>query len=203
MKPRTVEQQKEICRTEWFENHVATEILKCDKIIIINWQNPESWNYGCRFLIHARWLTVVGDIGEAIYEWGQTLTLPFLHRIDFGYFHSKCQASETGRDFRMWDADAANARAQEWLTERTSTDDPHEFKARGHISNISTHTPRDEFEQIVRDAYNDGLDPGECSSLIEGGLVPNCRCIGHFVGLQMAIDQLNNQTVKNTVDKNT
>jgi hypothetical protein len=52
-------------------------------------------------------LTVLGDIGEAVYEWGQDISLEFLASLDFGYFHGKCQASESGRDFDIWDVDKA------------------------------------------------------------------------------------------------
>jgi hypothetical protein len=194
-----IERQKKICREEWFKEHRATFV--CDNpveepvkfITVINWQNPASWNYGCRFIIHRRWLCVVGDIGEAVYEWGQDLTLEFLAQIDFGYFHSKCQASEKGRSYEMFDPEVAEKNRLERVKELTETPDEdkgEDDKKELEILSDSSRIAFEEYSEIARDYYHETGDVEGASSISTMGTVPDARCIGHFIGLKMAIEQL-------------
>mgnify|MGYP006921383536 FL=1 len=100
-----IEDQMKECRERWFKDHAAKiiGIEECPEgcTTVISWQNPQSWNYGCRFIIHRRWLSIVGDIGEAVFEWSQDLTLDFLAGIDLHYFLGKCQASPEGNKFEQ------------------------------------------------------------------------------------------------------
>lgn len=188
MKHIGTEEQEAICRTQWFKDHKANVIVD-DKhplhgdTIVIGWQNPESWNYGCRFIIHRRWLTVIGDIGEAIYEWSQSLTLEFLAGLDFGYFHGKCQSSETGRNFVMWNGDLCVPALKDFLK-----DDEREDKAELlEEAELYTSDEKEWVDFIYRGGHELRDDD---YSLADAGEVPHARAIGHFVGLQMAIEQL-------------
>lgn len=204
-----VEEQKRICQAEWFKDHVATWIDKLPTGLIgcgatvISWQNPKSWNYGCRFIIHRQWLIVVGDIGEAVYQWGGNITLEFLAQIDFGYFLGKCQASEKGRDFSMWDSGVAEQKRSARIAEIKTPSQPleegeEEYPESPEADELEAleeleGQPEDEFKakaQEYYDATGDAEGAGDLSSM---GKVPNCRAIGHFVGLQMAIKQLLNR----------
>lgn len=182
-KPNMRRDQEKICREEWFKDHKA-EMLAGPPATVIAWQNPKSWNYGCRFIIHAQWLAVVGDIGEAVYQWGQTIDLPFLAQLDLQYFHGKCQSSETGRRFQTWCSVTAyrnGIEAIDWLTE----DKKQRFQG------WDEQTPHDEFDHMLRAAYSDsGIDADTASTLSGCGYIIHPRCIGHWVGLQMAIKQL-------------
>jgi hypothetical protein len=199
-KQEYITQQAIVCRHEWFKEHQAVFIARPphgtsgNDVIIINWQNPKSWNYGCRFIIHRRWLIVVGDIGEATYEWSQDLTLEFLASLDFGYFHSKCVASEAGRKFEQWDGKVAYNNRQHRLAELKAT--PKEDASEGDKSEIESleelgDSSKDEYERVARDYYDEIGDAEGAGAISIMGIVPNSRCIGHFVGLQMAIAQLN------------
>lgn len=189
------EQQERDIRERWFKDHKASVLTQGEVATIINWANPESWNFGCRYIIHRRWLTVVGDIGEAVYEWSQDLTLPFLAGLDFGYFHGKCQASETGRNYTQWDSVPAYESVRRFLAEQDAEDHPGENDDwREHLRNLTAQSAKDEFEHAIHKAYSEGLDP-ECASMfLDAGTVPNIRALGHFIGLQMALEQLNKKT---------
>lgn len=188
-----IESQKTICRDEWFKTHKVNHIKAAD-CELINWQNPKSWNYGCRFIIHRRWLCVVGDIGEATFEWGNDITLEFLAQIDFGYFLSKCRASPEGRDFEQWDTEVLELYRMERLAElkqRTGTDDEaHEDSAELEVLENNSKCSKDEWDSAVRDYYDETGDAEGASSLASFGDVPSVHAIGMFVGLQMAIAQL-------------
>lgn len=176
--------QEKICREEWFKDHEAKLILGPPKgdvlVTIIEWQNPKSWNYGCRFIIYRQWLCVVGDMGEAVYQWGQDVDLKFLATLNFDYFMGKCRASPSGRRFRQWDHQLLKERIEEWRKRNRDI----ELEADSAFSYA-------DFQFILHDAINEGeVELEEASELSEMGYIPNVMCIGHFVGLQMAIKQL-------------
>lgn len=179
-----LETQTKRYREEWFKNHTVNIITAADATLI-KWENPKSWNYGCRYLLHRRWLCVVGDIGEATYEWGQNITIGFLAGCDFDYFHGKCRASEVGRRFVQWDERKAAEAVASFLSE-----DVDGLDIRNALESIDHNTPKDEFEDALRRAYHHGLDTEILSGFIHAGEEPSCRAIGHWVGIKMAHEQL-------------
>lgn len=190
------EKQNIICRDEWFKDHKANLVSPSVEITVINWANPKSWNYGCRFIIHRRWLCVIGDIGEATFEWSQDITIEFLASLDFGYFLSKCRASPHGKDFEQWDGDVAWKQASDYIKELKET--PEDDKSSDHdklieaLDSLQTDgsSAREDYENAAREIY-DATGDAELASMVSGwGNVPSCHAIGMFVGLQMAIAQL-------------
>lgn len=202
-KATNLEEQIAECQQNWFPGHKAKVVTQNSEVTIIHWANPASWNYGCHFIIHKRWLIVVGDIGEAAYEWSSDLTLEFLGGLDFGYFKSKCRSSEVGRDFNDWNEYVAKKNLEDRIKEindtpeddRSDTDDQ-EFEALESllVQGFDKHA----FREAAQELYNDTGDSELAGSVDVMGVVPHPRCIGHFVGLQMAIKQLANpeQTIK-------
>lgn len=193
-KSQYVEDQSKQCREHWFKDHVATTIVpvgveETSSIQIINWQNPKSWNYGCRFIIHRRWLTVVGDIGEAVFEWGEDLTLEFLAALEFSYFLGKCRASDSGRKFEQWDATAA-------YTDIVTTQAIYKVNGIDELEGIGPSSCRDDYDTAARACYDRTGDAEAASSIASAGLVPSVHAIGMFVGLQMAIKQLKSENPK-------
>lgn len=185
-KQQYIESQMKDCRERWFKNHKATEIIQHDKAaisVLIGWQNPGTWSYGCRFIIHRRWLCVVGDIGEATFEWGQDLTLDYLGSIDFGYFLSKCRASSNGRTFEDWNSNVAysNILSTQAIMLQMGSDD---------LESIDRNSCRDDYDRAARACYDKTGDAEIASSISSCGIVPSVHAIGMFVGLQMAIAQL-------------
>jgi hypothetical protein len=196
-KQNYIDAQKRDCREHWFKDHKATRISVvngADFPQIIDWSKPGTWTYGCRFIIYRRWLCVVGDIGEATFEWSEDLTLDFLAQIDFGYFLSKCRASPSGKDFDQWDIDVLELYRVERLAElkqRAGTDDEaEEDKDELDVLENNSRCVKDWWESAVRDYYDATGDAEGASSLMDYGKVPSVHAIGIFVGLQMAIAQL-------------
>ncbi len=195
LKRTETERMMQECRTNWFKDHVAKIITQNEHVTVINWRNPSSWNYGCRILIHAGWVTVVGDIGEAVYQWGQTVDFPFLSKIAFDYFKGKCQSSEGGKKFESWDGRIATELVKEWIKDQEGLDEhdrPSDYeKIVPILQGIYKEMPEDEYDQAMREIYDETGD-SEWASIFSGfGVVPNVRCVGHFVAMQMAIAQLN------------
>jgi hypothetical protein len=199
-----INQQKKECAERWFKDHRSTflspepftiplagAVNDGQNAIAILWRNPESWNYGCHFIIHRNFLCVTGDIGEAVYGWGERLQLPFLAGINFGYFLEKCCASENGRDFKVWDSDIAWQNKEAYRTDEESlADDYRKCSSVGDLLRFDKNRPKEDWDGVIREIYDETGD-GEFASIChEWGMVPNVGCIGHFVGLQMAIKQL-------------
>lgn len=189
-----IERQKRECQERWFKDHKANKVDAAD-CILINWANPQSWNYGCRFIIHRRWLCVVGDIGEAVYEWGNDITLDFLAGLDFGYFHGKCQASPEGRKFEDWDSQVANTTRLERLKELLDQQEQgcHEYIELSLLDNLAG---KEEYAEAAKEVYDRSGDAETASDISDMGIVPSVHAIGMFVGLQMAIKQLTHPEVK-------
>lgn len=195
-KSQYVEDQMQQCREHWFKDHVATTIVpvgveETSSIQIIQWQNPKSWNYGCRFIIHRRWLCVVGDIGEAVFEWSEDLTLGFLGGLNFDYFMSKCQASPEGRSYESFDTDVAEQYRKMRIKELEEESDKGDDSAKElELLKENSRLCKDEWRAIAQDYYDDTGDAEGASSISGMGVVPSVHAIGMFVGLQMAINQL-------------
>lgn len=193
-KSNNIDEQIAECKENWFVDHKAKVVTATPEVTIIHWANPASWNYGCHFLIHKRWLIVVGDIGEATYEWSSDLTLQFLSGIDFGYFKSKCQSSEVGRNFIDWNEYVAGKNCEEAINaiittkeEDRSEDDLLKLEI---LKEMSPGHVKQDYKEAAQEYYNKAGDGAGASEISEMGQVAHPRCIGHFTGLQMAIKQL-------------
>lgn len=200
-KAEYVEQQMKDCREIWFKNHKAVFITNDHEqvggAVVIAWQQPESWNYGCRFIIHRRWLCVVGDIGEATFEWSSDITLNFLAGIDLHYFLGKCRASDSGRDFAQWDAKVADAYRDMRIKELKET--PDEDKSEDDAKELeilegNEDCSENEWKKSAQEYYDETGDAEGAGSMSDFGKVPSVHAIGMFIGLQMAIAQLKEQT---------
>ena len=192
-----VERVSKEWREQHFKEHVASQIKDIlHPVVIINWQKDGTWIYGCRFIIHRRWLCVVGDIGEATYEWSQDLTLEFLAGLDFGYFAGKCRASEHGSKYESWDAHmaetCANDRIKELLVacEGEESEQSEGDKKEQEVLTAISDYDQDTFKAAAQEYYDEHGDAEGAGGIATMGMVPDGRCIGHFVGLQMAIAQL-------------
>jgi hypothetical protein len=185
------EHQIKSCREQWFKNHKAHrhDYLAITNIglpmEVINWLQPNTSNYATRYIISGRSLIVTGDIGDAVFEWGEEITFKFLNGCDLHYFAGKCRASPHGREFKQWDSDVAKAGVDELLNMWDAPSRAHEgFESAPLFS-------RGEFEHwLVSDCPEWADDPEMKSSLLNAGDVISCHCIGMWVGLKMAFEQI-------------
>ncbi len=184
-----------------FKNHKATLLVDQPQrlydvrngIQVINWQAPGTWIYGCRFIIHSSWLTVLGDMGEAVYQWSEPITPQFLKGLDFDYFMGKCQASPHGKQFMTFDSRVAFQNLSDFRAEQETEPafDPNqqsEFLA--VLDGLEMSSSKDEYFIAATEVYDDTGDSEMASQIMEFGLVPDCQAIGHFIGLKMALTQL-------------
>lgn len=185
-----MEETARMCREEWFKDHKATVLagppLDDAPVRIINWQQPGTWTYGVRYIVHRRWLCAVGDLGEAMYEWPQDLEEGFFERLDFGYFQSKCRASASGKDFEQFDARVGYEQALEWLAEQGGAADEVEI-IRGMLDSNSS---KEDIEEACQELYDINGDAELAGEVRRWFWVPHVSAVGIFVGLQAALAQL-------------
>lgn len=178
------EQQAARIRAEWFPKHKAKLELHGDEIEVLTWKNPDNSNYWCRYMILRNTLFVQGDIGEAIYTCGQQLQWSWLAGLDLDYFAGKCQASETGRLYKGWDAHLAQERFKEFLAQNKH------YALAYNSANEDGNDPaplsfREDLNMwLARNVDDLGLD--FCADVARIGEVVHIRCHGHLLGIKMA-----------------
>lgn len=155
------------------------------------WGKPGSSVYRQNYICNDNFLYVSGDMGDAVYQWSQVVTLRWISGLSLDYFASKCQGSEDGRGYRRWDSDKARDYL-DWLIqmrhEEYEDGEAFEKKVResGAYDNISTQQEwhfwmQDGGYKTFGDDYYEYVDIGEVISL---------RCQSHLLGLKKAIEML-------------
>ena len=134
------------------------------------------------YAIVGNYLSVMGDTGDAIYAWQQRITWQFLANCELDYFHGKCVASETGRDFDQWDARKL-IDSIEW---HTQNEVPTSKKTIDEIKSIARGTTSSqEWLEVARDYPR--IFPEPMYDYADFGKTIHVRCVGHWVGIQMAM----------------
>jgi len=105
-------------RAEWFPNHRAT-VTNDGVTQRLLWQKLGTRINLVSYYAHLNALFVIGDLGEAIYQWGEVITLKWVAGLNLDYFAGKCVASGTGLGYVEWDS----ALACKTVQEATATDD--------------------------------------------------------------------------------
>lgn len=112
-------------REEWFKNHIAEFVICNDDFIKIKWREPGTWNMAIVYYIDCKmgYLMVVGDLGEATYQWSAPISLDFVGGCNLDYFDSKCQASSCGERGRVWSPEIAEEYIRSYIEEHTIGED--------------------------------------------------------------------------------
>ena len=187
------EQQKRRCKDEWFKEHLARSIKMRETVgpvtgvEMIDWRNPQSSNYWMRYILSGRFLIVIGDAGDAVFEWGENITLDFLNGCDLHYFAEKCRASEQGSRFTYWNTNVLHDTGDSLLVEWGYSEEVREA-----FIEAADNMQRDEFMLwLWHDAPKElRQDSDQCSALMDCGDTLHPRLIGMWVGLKMAHEQL-------------
>jgi hypothetical protein len=127
---------------EWFRDHIVTNYDENEKtgLIRITWKKPGSGTYAIVYIIdtHTARLSVVGDLGEAIYGWSGSISLNFIAGCDLHYFNSKCLASSCGERGKTWNDEFASASIKSIFQEEVSlrNDDYQEIYEYGCLQEV-------------------------------------------------------------------
>lgn len=175
-----------------FEDHAVREILASPDTgtWVYQWSKPGTWVDGMRFVIHGGWLTVLGDLGEAVYQWPSKISPEFLSDLNFDYFRSKCQASETGHKAEEFDADegVANLLRDARAAEADGRLSWAEY-LRGMTGVLECCSAKDEWVRAIeRDYFAGEIESFDDMEYLYGcPTVPSWTSIAHWVGITMAM----------------
>ncbi len=187
-----------VAETEWFKDHVAAVQIADDptsklRLQIVDWRNTSgSSTYFVRYILQGPWLIVVGDLGEAVFQWSEVISPKFLAGLNFHYWLGKCQASDEGRKPVHFDRAQGMRELKEWFDGENEGD--YSTESWNAISSFVENSPahdKYELQSEVSDAIYDTTGDAELCSMIHGFFFPpTTQIIGTFVGMQMAMKQI-------------
>ncbi|MHA1470165.1 MAG: hypothetical protein ACTSSP_06330 [Candidatus Asgardarchaeia archaeon] len=127
-KGRKMKREEENKQIEgWFKDHEAQYFSYSDNgpsMEMLVWAKPGTGVYKVAYARIYNTLFVTGDLGSAVYRWSGEISLRSISsKFSLDYFASKCEASEHGRGYTMWDPDEALQYVKEHLSEAASADD--------------------------------------------------------------------------------
>lgn len=128
----TNEERKQLAKKR-FENHVATEVLKTDKVLIIDWREKSgSNNYFIRYILDSEMgeLHVSGDLGYSVASWGNEVTFENMSRYvsDVGYYLGKLKATSDKFTYRPEDIAEDLEKLKEEFKEDIDEEDEEAFE---------------------------------------------------------------------------
>lgn len=187
-----IEKAKKEIKDNWFKNHVA-EIRGSEGLQVIYWEKPGTFEYRTMFVLSDNNIFISGDIGEAVYNLTCSATLKNIKEFDLRYLTRKLTAHSDER----WSFNYKKALREldEWYLERKDDqlddlDELHE-DLREAAMNFSLH---EHFKTAVFSIYETTtahwFDTEEAESVSDFGSELPHQFIAYWVGLQMAINQL-------------
>jgi hypothetical protein len=96
---------------KFFPKHNISTFSRTEVAQRIVYRKPDTIIEQMDFLICGKSLIVLGDYGEAIYQWSSNVYFDSFSTMNLDYFHGKCKASPEScvshRRFTTWDAKLA------------------------------------------------------------------------------------------------
>lgn len=178
-------EQREKMIHSWFKNHQVDVLYLEPEIPIIRykWKEPGTNINSLHYIIYGSVLFVCGDLGEAVYQWSQKLTIGFLANCNLDYFAGKCQASETGRRGEDWVAQKAKEMVQFHVDE---------YNYKGEIPDDEDCYSEHSFSQWIMHDRDDNRYEAFSESML-GCYEPTTRTQCHLIGLQLVHQKLINE----------
>lgn len=156
----------------------------------IEWHKPGTWVDSLYYVINRSYLLVYGDQGDAVYSWGEDISLEFLSRLHLEYFASKCRASATGIGGKEWDSNLAQDKLASYLESIGYGKDF--FREEASSWPISS---QGEWMDFLHNSFDPEeyameveIDPSDLGDI---GLRPSYRTHVHLVGLKMIQEAIN------------
>lgn len=193
-----VNKSKEEIRNNWFEDHVAT-IHGEEGLQMIDWGKPGTNMYRTKFVLSGNNVFISGDIGEAVYSLTCRASLDNIKDFGLEYFTRKLDAfCEDRWDF---DADLAKKELKEHWNEYEIDNDEGDNQEiyDGILSAIEESSSLESYRAWLMPVYQDtSIDSDTLEYVWNFGKRMPRRLIGYWVGLQMAIEQLQKTSSQST-----
>jgi hypothetical protein len=188
-----IEKAKKEIRSEWFENHVA-ELHGEEGLQVIHWGENGTNMYRAKFVLSGNNVFISGDIGEAVYSLTCRATLENIKDFNLSYFTGKLSAFCEER----WGFDEKLAKKElreywkEYEMKRRYSDGQEIYD--GILNAINESTSLESYRAWLMPVYQQtSVESDDLECVWDFGKRMPYRLIGYWVGLQMAIEQLEMQ----------
>lgn len=182
----------------WFNEHEA-KLKTYEDMSIIYWSKPNSWEYKVKYIISGGNIFISGDLGDAVYNWYNPNPLLAFKRFNLRYFNTKLTAFQDGGKYNF-DQDLAYHELEEYF-DQFDEDMDEEFSKDSEMYKeikiaISESSSVEAFHGWMMVAFERAnIDHDVMSDLWSLGQRLNGRLIGYWLGLQMALEQLEEKGV--------
>jgi hypothetical protein len=192
--------KKEI-RERWFKNHEIKSIQGEDGFQRISWGEKGTRMYQVDYVLSGNMVFVTGDLGDAAYSLTCAATLENIKGFNLSYFTGKLTAHQ--RDKYDFDTSLAQQQIEDYFfdwcdvshVDQLSEEDNELFEELLYATNNWNRS--DHFEQAVFSIYErtsvDWFDGEAASCIADCGQRLSRSFIAYWLGLQMVIEQLENQ----------
>jgi len=189
LKRRDIE--KEI-KTYWFKKHKAI-LTQCGELQILDWREPGTSSYYCRYIFDNNKIYISGDIGAAVFRLTWKADINSFNDINIGYFEEKLEAYSGDR--RDFDPHEAVSRIKEWKKELKENGTKFDKEIMANLIESADSCSRKEewAYEYINGTYNDfirELDDDYWEWVYNIGDVIPCRVKAYLIGLKMASKQL-------------
>lgn len=111
---------------KYFPNHNISTFSRTEVAQRIVYRKPDTRIEQMEFIICGNSLIVLGDFGEAIYQWNSNVYFDSFSTMNLEYFHSKCKASSEScipyRNYVSWDEKIAKEKLNALQRENAEVD---------------------------------------------------------------------------------
>ena len=177
-------------REHWFNDHQAT-LTKHGDLEVLEWREPGTIVYYCRYVFDKNRIYISGDIGQAIFDLTWRATIHSFDDINLGYFYSKLSAfSDDKKDFN---SENAVKRLREWVNNLHEDGISYDHKEMKELFERARNvTEQWEWVEAVRkqESFISELDRDYWEWMFGCGDEIPIRVKGYLIGLKMASEQL-------------
>jgi hypothetical protein len=177
-----------------FDRDMAERTAKAAHVKSLIWRVPNDTIFSVFYTIRYGTLSVLGDIGEATYQWSSAIDWAFLVNTNYDYFLSKCRGVDGHEKPSTWMPERIRRRVAEyyedreykldqergiWVNSEGETDDTFE-DFENHLES------REEWSAYLMDSSKDHSE----TEAWEWGEGVNYRSYAHWYGIKCAVRQL-------------
>ena len=199
-----IEQAKKEIRERWFGNHVIKNIEGEEGFKRISWGEKGTRMYQVDYVLSDNMVFVSGDLGDAAYSLTCQATLGNIKYFDLSYFTGKLTANK--RSKYNFDTSLAQEHIEEYIFDWCDVDHIDQLNEEDQdlykelLFATSNWSSVEHFQTAVYSIYERAnaywFDSEAASIIANCGQRLNRSFIAYWVGLQMIIEQLEQQNSK-------
>ncbi len=183
-------------REHWFKNHKAT-LTKHGDLQVLQWAEPGTSMYSCRYVFDGYKMYISGDIGEAVFWLTWKASVHSFDDIHIGYFEEKLQVYSG--DKRVFDCQKAVKKLKQWKNELDEDGIEYDEDTMDELieSARNCNSSNEWCYEYVNGMFHDFISELDCDFwewIYDIGDEIPARIHGYLMGLKMASEQLKNES---------